>query len=95
MDLYHSILKDYDEKEKMDLEQWRVLNRKTYRMIRKWLDVSICPYVSRITSTYEMWQKLHERYERKSMENKTLLIRKLVNLKYRDGSLMVEHLNTF
>ena len=95
MDLYHPILKDYDEKEKMDPEQWRVLNRKTYRIIQKWLDVSICPHISGITLAYEMWQKLHERYEQKSVGNKTLLIHMLMNLKYRDGSSMVEHLNAF
>ena len=54
VDLYHPILKDSDVKDKMDYEQWRVLNRKTCGMIRKWLDVSICPHVSGITSAYEM-----------------------------------------
>ena len=34
-------------------------------------------------------------YERKNALNKTSQIRKIVNLKYKDGESMVQHINTF
>jgi len=37
-----------------------------------------------------LWRSL---YERKTTTNKAFLIRKLVNLKYKEGSSIAEHLN--
>ncbi|BBH02189.1 hypothetical protein Prudu_012686 [Prunus dulcis] len=34
-------------------------------------------------------------YERKTAQNKALVIRRLVNLKYRDGRSVIEHLSDF
>ena len=47
------------------------------------------------TNAHEMWQKLSGLYERKNALNRTSLMRKIVNLKYRDGESIVEHINTF
>ncbi|XP_042521354.1 uncharacterized protein LOC122094826 [Macadamia integrifolia] len=45
------------------------------------------------TSARSLWKKLERLYERKITENKAFLIKKLVNLKYREGSSAAEHLN--
>ena len=50
-------------------------------------------HVSELTSSKAIWDKLQEVYERNIAGNKTLLIRKLVNLRYKDGSDISEHLN--
>ncbi|CAJ2628405.1 unnamed protein product [Trifolium pratense] len=42
-----------------------------------------------------MWNKLKELYERKNVQNKACLIRKLVNMKYKDGESMAEHMSVF
>ena len=47
------------------------------------------------TNAHEMWQKPSGLYERKSALNRTSLMRKIVNLKYRDGESMVKHVSTF
>ena len=50
-------------------------------------------HVSELTSSKAIWDKLQEVYERNTDGNKTLLIRKLVNLRYKDGTDISEHLN--
>ena len=42
-----------------------------------------------------VWKKLENIFSRKTSENKTTLIRRFVNLKYKDGNNMVEHINSF
>ena len=44
-------------------------------------------------SAESLWKKLESLYERKTASNKAFLIRKLVNLKYVEGSSIAEHLN--
>ena len=40
-------------------------------------------------------KKIENLFSRKTLGNKTTLIRKLVNLKYKDGNNMVEHISSF
>ena len=42
-----------------------------------------------------LWKKLESMYERQTTLNKTSLIRRVVNLKYKEVSNMTEHLNEF
>ncbi|KAJ8492114.1 hypothetical protein OPV22_013835 [Ensete ventricosum] len=50
-------------------------------------------HVSTECSAYSLWNKLEGLYERKTIGNKAFLIRKLVNLKYKDGTSIPEYLN--
>ena len=47
------------------------------------------------TNADEMGHKLLGLYKRKNALNKTLLMRKIIRLKYRDGESIVVHINTF
>ena len=42
-----------------------------------------------------VWKEIENIFARKISGNKTILIRRLVNLKYKDGNNMVEHINSF
>ena len=42
-----------------------------------------------------MWKKLADLYERKNVQNKALMIQKLVTMKYKEGDSMSEHLSSF
>ena len=42
-----------------------------------------------------MWKNLKNLYERKTTQNKVFAIKKLVNLKYRDGRSVAKHLSDF
>ena len=41
-----------------------------------------------------VWKKLENLFVRKTSRNKTTLIRRLVNLKYKDENNMVEHISS-
>nr|KYP40135.1 Retrovirus-related Pol polyprotein from transposon TNT 1-94 [Cajanus cajan] len=64
-------------------------------MIRQWIDKNIYHHVSSETNAFNLWKKLSELFESKNAQNKAFLIRKLVNLKYKDGSSMAGHLSNF
>ena len=69
--------------------EWKLLNRMVVATIQQCIDVSVLQHVVNDTNAHEMWQKLSDLYERKNALNRTLLMRKIVNLKYRDGESMV------
>ena len=47
------------------------------------------------TKACVVWKKLENIFARKTSGNKTILIRRLVNLKYKDGNNLVEHISSF
>ena len=73
-------------------DEWKKLNRKTIGHIRQQVDQSVFHYVAKEVDAYSLWQKLESLYERKTAQNKTFMIRRLVNLKYKDANSVVEHL---
>ncbi|BBH02116.1 hypothetical protein Prudu_012586 [Prunus dulcis] len=76
-------------------DAWSILNRKVVGQIRQWVDQSVFHHVSQETDAYKLWTKLSSMYERKTAQNKASVIRRLVNLKYRDGRSVTEHLSDF
>lgn len=94
-DLYEPIHGDEARpKEKTDKE-WEIMNRKTVVQIRQWVDQTVFHHVAQETNAFSLWKKLEAMYERKTAQNKASLIRRLVNLKYKDGRSVIEHLNDF
>jgi hypothetical protein len=51
--------------------------------------------VSEEATTKDLWDKLGNLYQSKSLVNKIFLRNKLYNLRMRDGDLVEEHLNAF
>ena len=76
-------------------DDWDVLNRKVVGHIRQWIDQSVFHHVATETDGYKLWEKLESLYERKSAQNKASLIKRLVNMKYKDGQSVAEHLSSF
>ena len=58
-----------------------------------WMDENVFHRVSTEIWTNVLWKKLESLYESKSATNKAFLHKKLVNLKYKDGTSIAEHLN--
>ena len=52
-------------------------------------------HVAQETNVHVLWKKLETMYERKTTQNKAFLIRKLVNLKYKDGCDVAEYMSDF
>ena len=92
-DLYGPLQGDSAKPTTMIDDEWKRLDRKTIGFIRQWLDDSVFHHVSTEISAYSLWKKLESFDETKTYGNKAFLIRKLVNLKYRDGASIAEHLN--
>ena len=42
-----------------------------------------------------VWKTLQELYEKKNAQNKAFLFKKLMYLRYKDGTPVSDHLNTF
>ena len=47
------------------------------------------------TNAYNLWKKLESLFEQKTARNKIFLLKKLVNMKLKEGTLMKDHLNAF
>ena len=74
---------------------WNKLNNRTLGQIRQWIGHSVFRHVAQDTDAYEMWLKIEGMFQAKTTRNKTLTIRRLVNLKLRSGTSILEYTNEF
>lgn len=74
---------------------WKKMHRKVVGTNRQWVDNNVYHHISNETDAQVLWKKLESMYERKSVQSKAFVIRKLVNLKYNDGKPITEHLSDF
>ena len=77
-----------------DLE-WNKMNKKAIVYIRQWIDTFSHYHVANETNVYNLWKKLELVFEQKIVGNKIFLLKKLVNMKLKEGTLMTDHLNAF
>ncbi|KAJ9545871.1 hypothetical protein OSB04_025578 [Centaurea solstitialis] len=63
--------------------------------IRQWVDDNVLNHISGETHARTLWNKLEQLYARKTGNNKLFLIKKLIQLKYHDGTPITDRLNTF
>ena len=71
------------------------MNKNAIAYIRQWIDTSSCHHVANETNAYNIWKKLESVFEQKIVGFKIFLLKKLVNIKLKEGTLMIDHLNTF
>jgi hypothetical protein len=76
-------------------DEWNKLNRKAVGHIKQWVDQSVFHHVAKEANAYLLLLKLESLYERQTAQNKAFMIRRLVNLKYKDGQSVTEHLSNF
>ena len=94
-DLYKPIrLKKKKTSDTLD-DDWDVEHRKAIAYMRRWMDPTLHEHIYDETKADVVWKKLENIFIRKTSGNKTTLIRRLVNLKYKDGNNMVEHISSF
>jgi hypothetical protein len=79
----------------MSKEDWEKLDRRARSTIRLCLTDSVLLNVSRESTANELWNKLGNLYQSKSLENKQFLRKKLYHLRMEDGYFVTEHLNSF
>ncbi|KAM1738797.1 hypothetical protein ACFX11_014582 [Malus domestica] len=94
-DLHEPIEGDAAKPESMSDAEWKKMNRKAIGTIRQWVDDSVFHHVSNETNAREFWTKLESLFEKKTPAKKAFLIKELINVKYKDGLSVAEHLNNF
>ena len=63
--------------------------------MRQQVDDNVLNHVSEEKNAQSLQNKLEQLYARKTGNNKLFMIKKMISLKYQDGTLMTDHLNTF
>jgi hypothetical protein len=76
-------------------DEWKKMDRKANSTIRLCLSNLVLLNVSEEARTKNLWEKLGNLYQSKSLVNKVFLRKKLYNLRMKDGDSVAEHLNTF
>jgi hypothetical protein len=79
----------------MSKEYWEKLDRRARSTIRLCLEDSMLLNVSGESTAKELWDKLGNLYQSKSLVNKFLIRKKLYHLRVEYGDSMIEHLNAF
>ncbi|XP_039146802.1 uncharacterized protein LOC120284044 [Dioscorea cayenensis subsp. rotundata] len=80
---------------KMTDDEWEILHLKAAATIRQWVDASIFHHIYEDVKADELWNKLAAMYEKNTFRNKATKIRRLVNLKCKDGRSMTKHTSDF
>ena len=76
-------------------EGWNKLDRKVIATIRQYLAKNVYFNVSGEKMAEGLWKKLHDLYEKNTTSNKVFLMKKLYNLKMKEGASVAEQLNAF
>jgi hypothetical protein len=79
----------------MSKEDWEKLDKRARSTIRLCLENSLFLNVSGESTATELWDKLGNLYQSKSLVNKLFLRKKLYHLRMEDGDSVTEHLNAF
>ena len=85
-----------DEKpDKIDAAVWEVMHMKTTTYIPCFIDMSLYNNFNEESKAHELWEKIDIMFRNKNAANLVSVFRKLVRLRYQDGSSMAEHMNAF
>ena len=81
--------------DKIDAPTWEVMHLKTTAYIRCFIDMSLYNNFNEENKAHELWEKIGIMLENKNVVNRVSVFRKIVRLRYQDGSSMAEHMNAF
>lgn len=76
-------------------ELWILMHRQVCGLIRQWVDDNVLHHIENEINARSLWLKLEELYARKTGNNKMYMIKKLIELRYQEGTPMTDHLNEF
>ena len=63
--------------------------------ITSWIDQSVYHHVAKKSKVVVFWRKLETIYEQLTAQNKVNLMKRLVNLKYKEGRSTIEYISEF
>ena len=76
-------------------EDWKFEHEQVCGFIRQWVEDNVYNHIVNETNAKALWEKLETLYASKTGNNKLYLLKQLINLRYRDGSSISDHLNEF
>jgi len=79
----------------MTNEEWNKLDRKAIETIHQYLAKNVYFNVFGEKTAEGLWKKLHDLYEKNTTSNKVFLMKRLYNIKMKEGASVAEHLNAF
>ena len=94
-DLYDPIEGDNVKSSDMSDTDWKKLKKKTFGVIRQWVDISLYNHVAKETYPHTVGKNLENMYETKNAQVNIFLMLKLMNLKLKEGQSITKHLNYF
>ena len=84
-----------EKPEKMDEEEWNLLDRQVLGVIRLTLSKNLAHNVAKEKTTAGMMKVLTDMYEKPSANNKVFLMKRLFHLKMDEGAGVATHVNEF
>ena len=81
--------------DKIDATTWEVLHLKAAAYVRCFIDMSIYNNFNDENKANVLWEKIGVMFKNKNVVNRVSVFRKIVRLRYQDGSSMAEHINAF
>ena len=80
---------------KIDATIWDVMHMKTAAYIWCFIDMSLYNNFNEESKAHELWENINIMFQNKNVANQVSVFRKLVRLRYQDGSSMAEHMTAF
>ena len=94
-DLWLHVQIGYKRPDKIDATIWEVMHRRTTEYIQCFIDMSLDNNFNEESKAHELSEKMDIMFQNKNVANQVSVFRKLVRLRYQDGSSMAEHMNAF
>ena len=79
----------------MKAKEWALLDKQVLGVIKLTLSRSVSDNVIKEKTTVDLMKALSDKYEKLSVNNKVLLMKKLFNLKMAGNASIAQHLNEF
>ncbi|KAJ0078281.1 hypothetical protein Patl1_37274 [Pistacia atlantica] len=92
--LYLSVFASEKPDSKSD-EEWEFKDKQVFGYIRQWVEDNVVNHIANETYARALWYKLETLYDSKIGNNKLFLPKQAMNLRYKEGSSILDHLNEF
>ena len=76
-------------------EEWAFEHQQVCGFIRQYVDDNVYNHIANETEGKTLWEKIESLYASKSGNNKLYLLNSMMNLRYKEGTSISDHLNGF
>lgn len=84
-----------DKPQAMNDEEWEFEHLQDCGYIRQWVEDNVRNHIVNETHARSLWVKLETLYASKTGNNKLFLLKQMMNIRYKEGSPISDHINDF